>query len=60
LARLNITRKQELARAKTWNESAVASAQQSGDSVLLGATIGHLAHLYLMEENDVLTAQQFI
>jgi transcriptional regulator with XRE-family HTH domain len=60
LARLNITRKQELARAKTWNESAVASAQQSGDSILLGATIGHLAHLYLMEENDVLTAQQFI
>lgn len=60
LARLNITKKHELARAKTWNEAAIASAQQSGDTVLLGATIGHLAHLYLMEEDDVLIAQQFI
>jgi hypothetical protein len=60
LVRLNITKKHELARAKTWNEAAVASAQQSGDAVLLGATIGHLAHLYLMEESDILTAQQLI
>src|SRR5205085_7115459 len=57
---LNVTKKHELARAKTWNEAAVASAQQSGDTVLFGATIGHLAHLYLMEENDVLTAQQLL
>ena len=60
LARLNITKKHELGRAKTYNEAAIASAQQSGDTILLGATIGHLAHLYWMEENDVIMAYQLI
>jgi transcriptional regulator with XRE-family HTH domain len=60
LARLNTTKKHELGRAKTWNEAAIASAQHSGDVLLVSATIGHLAHWYLKEENDIQTANQLI
>ena len=60
LARLNMTKKQELGRAKTWNEAAIASAQHSGDVLLVSATIGHLAHWYLKEEDDIQTAYQLI
>lgn len=60
LARLNITDPQELAKAKTWNEAAIASAQHSGDVALLGATLGHLAHLYMMWHNDTATAFELI
>jgi tetratricopeptide (TPR) repeat protein len=45
LCRLSFT-KRNLAQAKGFNEAAIASAQQSGDKALLGATIGHLAHFY--------------
>lgn len=45
LARHSITKKRELGRARTWNESAIASAQYSGDALLLGAALGHLGHL---------------
>ncbi|HEY4033324.1 MAG TPA: helix-turn-helix transcriptional regulator [Ktedonobacteraceae bacterium] len=60
VARLHVNKKQELGRAKTWNMAAITSAQHSGDTLLVGATIGHLAHLYLTQENDIQTAYQLI
>lgn len=60
LARHAITKKQELGRARTWNESAIASAQYSGDAHLLGAALGHLGHLYLTWPHDAVTARQLI
>lgn len=60
LARLNITDKKDLAKGKTWNEFAIASAQNSGDQMLLAATIGHLAHLYMMWPEDTATARQLL
>ncbi len=52
--------KDEVAKAKTWNEAAISSAQRSNDSLLVGGTIGHLAHLYLMRQNDMLRAHQLL
>ncbi len=60
LARLNMNKKQELGRAKTCNEAAITSAQHSGDILLVSATIGHLAHLYLTQENDIQTAYPLV
>jgi transcriptional regulator with XRE-family HTH domain len=55
-ARLNVTSEHELGRGKTWNEAAIASAQQSSDTELLAAAIGHYAHLYLLWQHDAVTA----
>jgi len=60
LARHSITKKQELGRARTWNEMAIASAQYSGDMLLLGAAIGHLGHLYLTWQQDPLSAHKLL
>lgn len=60
LARHSITRKRELGRARTWNESSIASAQYSGDAFLLGAAFGHLGHLYVTWQHDSVLARQFI
>ena len=47
-------------RARTWNESAIASAQYSGDVSLLGAALGHLGHLYLTGQRNPRVARQLI
>ena len=60
LARHSITKKHELGQARTWNEAAVASAQYSGDTLLLGATLGHLGHLYLIWQDDPVSARQLL
>ncbi|MGB8344574.1 MAG: helix-turn-helix transcriptional regulator [Ktedonobacteraceae bacterium] len=60
LARHSITRKRELGRARTWNELSIASAQYSGDAFLLGATLGHLGHLYVTWQHDSVLARQLI
>ncbi len=58
--RLGITKESELARAKTLNETAIAAAQRSGDTELIAAMIGHLAHLYLIWQHDTEAARQLI
>lgn len=60
IARLNVTKEQELGRAKTWNELAIASAQYSGDTSLFGATVGHLAHLYMTWQHSPPIARNLI
>lgn len=60
LATHSITNKRELGRARTWNESAIASAHYSGDALLLAAALGHLGHLYLTWLHDPVAARQFI
>ncbi len=42
------------------NESAITSAQTSGHLDLLGAAIGHLAHLYLREEENAFQAYMLL
>lgn len=60
LARHSITKRSELGRARTWNELAIASAQFSGDTLLLGAAFGHLGHLYLYWQQNPDLAYKFI
>lgn len=60
LARQAAMRKRELGRARTWNEAAIASAQYSGDTLLLGAALGHLAHLYLTWQHDPVSALRLL
>ncbi|MBV8694754.1 MAG: bacterial transcriptional activator domain-containing protein, partial [Ktedonobacteraceae bacterium] len=60
LARHSITKKRELGRARTWNEAAIASARYSGDTLLLGTTIGHLGHLYLTWQHDPVSAGKLL
>jgi transcriptional regulator with XRE-family HTH domain len=60
LARHSITSKRELGRARTWNEFAIASAQYSGDAILLGAALGHLGHLSLTRQGDPVLARHYI
>jgi transcriptional regulator with XRE-family HTH domain len=60
LARQSATRKRELGRARTWNESAIASAQYSGDACLMGAALGHLGHLHLTWQQNPSVARQLI
>lgn len=60
LARHSITKKRELGRARTWNESSIASAQFSGDAFLLGAALGHLGHLYLTWQHNPVFARQLV
>ena len=62
VARLNWhgTKKSELTQVKDLNEAAIDSAEHSGDKILLGAAVGHLAHLYLREEQDTRIASQLL
>lgn len=60
LARHSVTKQSEFMRARTWNESAIASAQYSGDKALLGAALGHLGHLYFSWSNDPGVARQLL
>lgn len=60
LARHNITKKAECMQARTWNEAAIASAQYSGDTLLLGAALGHLGHLYFRWLDDPEGARQLV
>jgi hypothetical protein len=62
VARLNwhSMKKTELAHVKALNEAAIVSAQNSGDRTLVGAALGHLAHLYLREEQDTRNAYQLL
>lgn len=60
LARHSTTNKRERGRARTWNESAIASAHSSGDALLLAAAIGHLGHLSLTWLHDPIAARQLL
>lgn len=60
VASLNPIQKSERGRVKTLLEAAVASAQQSGDTLLLGMSLGHLAHFSLCEEQSLLKAEQLL
>lgn len=60
LIRLSITKEREMARARTWNEAAISSAQYADDALLVAAAIGHLAHLYLMWQHDTAAANQLL
>jgi hypothetical protein len=64
LARLgyqpNPAKRQELAQGKTYNELAIAYAQQSGDTALKGGAIGHLAQFYLRQKPDLAKATQYV
>jgi len=60
LIRLSITKEREMARARTWNESAIASAQYADDALLVAAAVGHLAHLHLMWQHDTAAASQLL
>lgn len=62
VARLNwhSLKKTELVHAKALNEAAIVSAQNAGDRILVGAALGHLAHLYLREEQDTRNAHQLL
>jgi len=42
------------------NETAIAAVQRSGDTELIAALIGHLAHLYLIWQHDTESARQLI
>ncbi len=60
LVRLSITKERDMARARTMNESAIASAQYADDVLLVAAAIGHLAHLHLMWQHDTAAASQLL
>ena len=60
LARHSITKECDRGRARTWNESAIASARYSGDSLLVGAALGHLGHLHLTWLHDPVSACQLL
>lgn len=54
------TKKMGRGRAKTCLEAAIASAQNSGDALLTGAALGHLAHFALREEKNIIKASQLL
>jgi transcriptional regulator with XRE-family HTH domain len=60
LARLYPFPKQDLPKAKFLNELAITSARNSGDTVLMGAAIGHLAHFYLRVDQNPDKASQLL
>ena len=60
LAGFQPIKKTEQGRAKTFFEAAVASAQISGDALLIGASLGHLAHFSLREERNLIKAEQLL
>jgi hypothetical protein len=53
-------KKTEQGKTKTLLEAAYSSAQQSGDSLLLGAILGHLAQFALREEHQIGKTLQFL
>ncbi len=53
-------KKTEQGRAKTFLETAVASAQNSNDNVLIGTAIGHLAHFSFRQEQNMTKALQLL
>jgi tetratricopeptide (TPR) repeat protein len=59
LCRFNLP-KRDMVKAKTFNEMAIASARNSGDTALVGAAIGHLAHFYLRIEKAPEKASQLL
>jgi len=60
LAGFHFTKKKERGRAKTFLEAAVTSAQVSGDALLIGASLGHLAQFSLREEQNLKKAKQLL
>jgi transcriptional regulator with XRE-family HTH domain len=60
VAGFNPLKKTQLVQAKTLHEAAIASAQMSGDPLLVGATLGHLAHFHLRKEQDTQKAAQLL
>jgi Bacterial transcriptional activator domain len=60
IAGFNPMKKTERGRTKTFLEAAVASAQNSGDVLLVGASLGHLAHFSLREEQNLVKAEQLL
>jgi hypothetical protein len=46
-------RKEQRGQAKTFLESAIASARNSGDALFVGATLGHLAQFSFREEHNI-------
>ncbi len=60
VAGFNPMKKTALGRAKTLLEVAIASAQNSGDALLAGAALGHLAHFSLREEQNLTKAAQLL
>ncbi len=60
VARFHPVKKERAAQTKTFNELAIASAQNSGDTTLVGAAIGHLAHWYLREAEDCNNAARLL
>jgi transcriptional regulator with XRE-family HTH domain len=60
VAAFNPMKKTEQGRVKTFLETAVASAQNSNDMVLIGAALGHLAQFALREEQNLTKALQLI
>ncbi len=56
----NPMKKTERGRVKTFLETAVASAQNSNDMVLMGAALGHLAQFVLREEQNLTKSLQLI
>ena len=60
VAAFNPMKKTEQGRVKTFLETAVASAQNGNDMVLMGAAFGHLAQFALREEQNLTKALQLI
>ena len=60
LVRLSITKEREMVRARTWNETAIASGQYADDALLVAAAIGHLAHLHLIWQHDTVEASHLL
>ena len=60
VASFNPVKRAERGRAKTFLEAALASAQNSGDPHLVGASLGHLAHFSLREEQNPTKAVQLL
>ncbi len=60
VAGFNPIKKTEQGRAKTFLETAVASAQNSDDKLLIAAAIGHLAHFTFRQEQNITKALQLL
>ncbi len=60
VAGFNPRKKTERGQTKTFLEAAIASAHNSRDALLLGASLGHLAHFSLREEHNLMKATQVL
>ena len=60
VAGFNPIKKTGRGQKKTFLEAAVASAKNSGDVLLIGASLGHLAHFSLREEQNLMKATQLL